>query len=55
MSETGRVDYLNPPGLRKNPAFTNVVVASGLTIGYPAQVGAAISSLASFHLLHLVN
>ncbi|MEP6732376.1 MAG: RidA family protein [bacterium] len=29
MSQTGRVEYLNPSGMRKNPAFTNVVVASG--------------------------
>jgi enamine deaminase RidA (YjgF/YER057c/UK114 family) len=29
MSEAGRVEYLNPAGMRKNPAFTNVVVASG--------------------------
>jgi enamine deaminase RidA (YjgF/YER057c/UK114 family) len=29
MSQTGRVDYINPDGMRKNPAFTNVVVATG--------------------------
>jgi enamine deaminase RidA (YjgF/YER057c/UK114 family) len=29
MNEAGRVEYLNPTGMRRNPAFTNVVVASG--------------------------
>ncbi len=29
MTKPGRVDFLNPSGMRKNPAFTNVVVASG--------------------------
>jgi enamine deaminase RidA (YjgF/YER057c/UK114 family) len=29
MSQAGRVEYLNPAGMRKNPAFTNVVVATG--------------------------
>ena len=26
---TGRVEHLNPDGLNRNPAFTNVVVVSG--------------------------
>lgn len=29
MTKPGRVDFLNPSGMRTNPAFTNVVVASG--------------------------
>jgi enamine deaminase RidA (YjgF/YER057c/UK114 family) len=29
MNQTGRVEYLNPAGMRTNPAFTNVVVTSG--------------------------
>ena len=26
---TGRVEFINPEGLNRNPAFTNVVVVSG--------------------------
>jgi len=26
---TGRVEFINPEGLKRNPAFTNVVVVSG--------------------------
>ncbi|MGQ0568106.1 MAG: RidA family protein [Armatimonadota bacterium] len=29
MSQHGRVEHLNPPGLHRNPAFTNVVAVSG--------------------------
>jgi enamine deaminase RidA (YjgF/YER057c/UK114 family) len=29
MSEHGRVEYLNPEELPRNPAFTNVVAVSG--------------------------
>jgi len=29
MSQAGHVEYLNPSGMRRNPAFTNVVVVSG--------------------------
>jgi len=28
-AQVGRVEYLNPEGLPRNPAFTNVVVVSG--------------------------
>jgi enamine deaminase RidA (YjgF/YER057c/UK114 family) len=29
LAEKGQVQYINPDGLNKNPAFTNVVVVSG--------------------------
>jgi enamine deaminase RidA (YjgF/YER057c/UK114 family) len=29
MSEKGSVQYLNPDGLNKNPAFSNVIVVNG--------------------------
>ena len=29
MSQDGQVQYINPAGLNKNPAFTNVIVVSG--------------------------
>src|SRR5512133_3402534 len=29
MTPTGKVTYINPDGLNKNPAFTNVIVVSG--------------------------
>ena len=29
MTEPGAVQFINPPTLNKNPAFTNVVVVTG--------------------------